>query len=324
MEHISLTTTIFDFHLENCLSNASGVYCRLEEELIQLDDSSCGIIVSKSCSLERRDGNEEPRYFEESFGTINSMGLPNEGYKYYMNLIGKMKTPYMISVAGNYLMGNCNILQDISESMKNLYPNQTIMVEINVSCPNIAGKEQLAYNFEDLQLFLDKLRDTLEINPSLSNLILGLKLPPYFDPIHFQKLYDVLIQYVNNIQFLTAINSIGNALIVDTNTETVVLKPKRGLGGLGGKYIKPIALSNVMQLYQLFGDKMKIIACGGIETGEDVFQHILCGATYCQIGSQLMIEGPSCFQRIQEELKQIMQKKNYTNLNNFRGKINFL
>ena len=324
MEQISLSTTIFDFQIENCLSNASGVYCRLEEELKQLDDSQCGIVVSKSCSLERRDGNEEPRYFEEVFGTINSMGLPNEGYKYYINLIGKMKKPYMISVAGNYLVDDFKILQDISESMKNLHPNKKIMVEINVSCPNIAGKEQLAYNFEDLRCFLEKMRDVINTYPSLMNLILGLKLPPYFDPVHFQKLYDTLIDYTSIIQFLTAINSVGNALIVDTNTETVVLKPKRGLGGLGGKYIKPIALSNVMQLYQLFGDKMKIIACGGIETGEDVFQHILCGATYCQIGSQLMIEGPKCFQRILDELKQIMREKRYTNLNNFRGKINFL
>jgi dihydroorotate dehydrogenase (fumarate) len=153
---------------------------------------------------------------------------------------------------------------------------------------------------------------------------LGLKLPPYFDPVHFKKLYDILSNYTDIIKFLTAINSVGNALIIDPDNECVVIKPKKGLGGLGGNYIKPIALSNISQLYRLLGDNMIIIGCGGISTGLDVFEQILCGASFCQIGSQLMIEGEGCFKRIQNELIEIMKKKEYYTLNDFKGKLKML
>ena len=68
--------------------------------------------------------------------------------------------------------------------------------------------------------------------------MLGLKLPPYFDPVHFDKLHRVISKYYSELTFLTAINSVGNALMIDIEQEKVVIKPKQGLGGLGGEYVK--------------------------------------------------------------------------------------
>jgi dihydroorotate dehydrogenase (fumarate) len=319
----TLKTNLFGIQFENCLSNASGVYCMKNSEMESLNSSECAGIISKSCSIMKRFGNPEPRYYESTMGTINSMGLPNEGYQYYIDNIGRFDKPYIISVAGNYLLNDFIILQTINEKMKE-HGDKKIMVEINVSCPNISGKEQLAYNFVDFEFFLNILKNFNEIKYEFTNLIIGLKLPPYFDPVHFDKLGFILNKYTSIIKFLTAINSVGNALIVDPKTETIVIKPKNGLGGLGGSYIKPIALSNIYQLYRRFGDKMIIIGCGGITNGTDVFEQILCGASFCQIGSQLMMEGPVCFKRIQEELKNIMEEKNYREISDFLGKLKIL
>ena len=319
---VQTSVKIFNNNFENCLMNASGVYCRLEKEINELILSDCGGIVSKSCSINKRTGNPEPRYYENNMGTLNSMGLPNEGYKFYIDKIGKFNKPYMISVAGNYLLNDFLILKELNDKM--IRSNATIMVEINVSCPNISGKEQLAYNFNDLDFFLSLLLNTHTSKYLFTNLIFGLKLPPYFDPVHFQQLYNVVSKYTGIIKFLTAINSVGNALIVDYQSESVVIKPKKGLGGLGGSYIKPIALSNIWQLYNLFGDSMIIIGCGGITSGKDAFEHILCGASICQIGSQIMLEGPECFRRINEELLEIMREKNYSTLSDFQGKLKIL
>lgn len=302
---------------KNCILNASGCLCTDKKELQSLYISKCGGFVSKSCSIEKRDGNpEHPRYFETDNGTINSMGLPNMGYMYYVNLIKDFtEKPYIISVASNYLFENLDILLYIQETSS--FPQ---LVEINVSCPNIPGKEQLGYNFNELDKFLNRLSTYKE---SLPNLIIGLKLPPYFDPAHFHRLRDILNPYIDNniIKFLTAINSIGNALIIDSVKESPVIKPKNGLGGLGGDYIKPTAISNIWQLYNIFEDRIPIIGCGGIKDGNDVFDHILCGASLVQIGSQLMKEGPECFARINKELIEIMNDKNYSNISEFRGKL---
>ena len=315
-----LSVELFDIYFANCLSNASGAKCRLEHELNDLLLSECGGIVSKSCSLNKRNGNPEPRYYENQMGTINSMGLPNEGSDFYVKKIGKFNKPYMISVAGNYLLNDFKILEDINEEAREKKINK-IMVEINVSCPNISGKEQLAYNFVDFKYFLSLLQNHHSQKYAFTNLVLGLKLPPYFDPIHLQKIHDVISPYLGMIQFITAINSVGNTLIVDSRNESTVIKPKKGLGGLGGSYVKPVALANIWQLYNLFGDSVVIIGCGGIASGEDVFEHILCGASFCQIGSQLMIEGSECFERIISELKNILREKQYRKISDFRGKL---
>lgn len=69
--------------------------------------------------------------------------------------------------------------------------------------------------------------------------------------------------------------------------ETVVIKPKNGFGGLGGDYIKPTALANVHAFYKRLNPSIQIIGTGGVKTGRDAFEHILCGASMVQLGTVL-------------------------------------
>ena len=57
----NLTTNICNIELNNPIMNASGVWCTTEDELIQLATSSSGAFVSKSSTLNHREGNPEPR-----------------------------------------------------------------------------------------------------------------------------------------------------------------------------------------------------------------------------------------------------------------------
>ena len=123
------------------------------------------------------------------------------------------------------------------------------------------------------------------------------------------------------LAYVNCINSIGNGLYIDVDTETVVVKPKNGFGGIGGDYVKPTALANVRAFQQRLRPEIKIIGTGGIRTGQDAFEHLLCGATMLQIGTQLVKEGPSVFARIEKELKEIMDKKGYKTIDDFRGKL---
>ena len=123
------------------------------------------------------------------------------------------------------------------------------------------------------------------------------------------------------ISFIVSINSIGNALFIDWRNEKVVIKPKGGFGGLGGKYIKPTALANVRKFHELLNKKIKIVGVGGIYTGIDAFEFILSGATLLQLGTSFYKEGTTIFRRISKELCQIMEKKGYTTLDDFRGKL---
>ncbi|HRI27042.1 MAG TPA: dihydroorotate oxidase [Chitinophagales bacterium] len=314
MNSIHLQTQIGNIQLPSCIYNASGARCSTGEELTALAQSEAGAVLSKSCTEAYREGNPSPRYYETDLGSINSMGLPNLGCAFYADYArthaglnaGK---PYFVSVSGLSLEENIGIF-------KQLYPAEGIAaIELNLSCPNVPGKPQTGYDFEQVQRVLEAVLP-------LSRVPVGVKLPPYFDMVHFEQMSAILNRYP--LAFVTCINSIGNGLVIDAVTETVVIKPKNGYGGLGGDYVKPTALANVHQFYRLLRKDIAIIGCGGVKTGLDVFEHILCGAAAVQIGTQLMREYTACFLRLALELKAVMAQKGYTTITDFKGKLNYI
>ena len=303
---ISLETKLFGIKLD-CIFNASGPLCTSEEELYNLEKSFSGAVLTKSCTLEPREGNPEPRYFDTEWGSINSMGLPNLGYQFYSEMASKISNkPYIVSVSGMTPDDNISILEHLN------CVDGVSAIELNLSCPNLIGKPQMAYDFKETDDFLYRICKDLR-KP------LGVKLPPYFDSVHFQKMADILNNYP--ISFVTCINSIGNGLVIDPHSESVVIKPKSGFGGIGGDFIKPTALANVRMFSKLLNCDISVIGCGGIKSGWDAFEHILCGASAVQIGTQLWKEGIGCFERISNELKLIMEEKGYQFVKDFRGKL---
>lgn len=306
---INLATTIGSIHLNSCIYNASGPKCTTKEDLENIGKSFSAAILTKSSTLELRQGNPKPRYYENELGSINSMGLPNQGYQFYAGLANEMQQynkPYFVSVAGLSLENNLTMLKELNQ-----VPNIDA-IELNLSCPNVPGKPQTGYDFERTQQVLDQVC-------KFDNHPLGIKLPPYFDLVHFRQMAEIINQYP--IKFVTCVNSIGNGLVIDIQQEQVVIKPKDGFGGVGGDYIKPTALANVRQFYLLLRDDIDIIGSGGVKNGADAFEHILCGASAVQIGTQYMREGTACFERIEKELKNLMAEKNYQSIHDFKGKL---
>ena len=59
------------------------------------------------------------------------MGLPNLGYKFYIDISKTIQKPYLISVNGL-------TLSDTKEIIRNIIQDVNITgIEINLSCPNI-------------------------------------------------------------------------------------------------------------------------------------------------------------------------------------------
>lgn len=311
---VSTKTVIADREFDNCMMNAAGVWCMDEDELQKVNDSAAGTFVTKSGTVAARPGNPEPRYQSLDLGSINSMGLPNHGIDYYLDVVSKFQKEhpgktFFLSCTGFNVHQDRELLQKISAS------DFAGIVELNLSCPNVPGKPQTGYDFE----MVDKILDTVFSTYSGP---LGVKLPPYFDIVHFDQMARILNQYP--LSYVNSINSIGNGLYIDDDTETVVIKPKHGFGGIGGEYVKPTALANVNAFYQRLKPEISIIGTGGITSGRDIFEHILCGASMVQVGTQLQKEGPQVFERLTKELKDIMASKGYNTIDDFKGKLQYL
>jgi dihydroorotate dehydrogenase (fumarate) len=295
---VDLSCTIAGIHFPLCLMNAAGALCVTNEELKALGRSRAGAIVTKSMTLEARTGNPEPRYFSFAGGSINSMGLPNLGYRAYAELIPTLKTfrkPIIASVAGL-----CE--DDFPEIARTIAHAGPDLVEVNLSCPNLPSKPQIGYDFEASERVIRRVR-------AVVGCPLGVKLPPYFDPAHHAAMAEVLKRAP--VDFLSLINSVGNALVIDPDRESVVIKPKGGFGGLGGPAIKPVALANVRAFWKAFDGRIPIIGVGGVVSGADAFEHLLAGASAVQIGTALVEEGPKVFDRIASELQGMLKKKGY-------------
>lgn len=309
---VSTKTKIGNYEFENCFMNAAGVCCYDREELEKVINSDAGSFVTKTATLNIREGNPLPRYYDTDLGCINSMGLPNLGFEYYLDYLLELqktmpKRVFFFSLVGLSQEETHTLLKRVQDSDFNG------LTELNLSCPNVPGKPQIAYDLETTEKLLAEIFVYFK-KP------LGIKLPPYFDMVHFDQAAAVFNKFP--LTFINCVNSIGNGLVI--NDETVVIKPKNGFGGIGGEYVKPTALANVHAFYQRLNSNIKIIGTGGVLTGRDAFEHILCGASMVQIGTTLHKEGPGAFRRITEELKVIMREKGYKTIEDFRGKLKYL
>lgn len=308
----SLRTQIAGFSFDNCLMNAAGVACMTVEELEEVRQSAAGSFVTKTATLEARAGNPEPRYRDVPLGSINSMGLPNQGIDYYLDYLlslqeSQPERTFFLSLVGMSPDETHTLLKKVQNSgFKGI-------TELNLSCPNVPGKPQIAYDFETTERILGEAFSYFD-KP------LGIKLPPYFDIVHFDQTAEVFNRHP--LKFVNCVNSIGNGMYIED--ESVVIRPKNGFGGIGGEYIKPTALANVHAFYQRLNPSIQIIGTGGVYTGRDAFEHILCGASMVQIGTALHQQGVEVFERVSLGLKAIMVQKGYETLEDFKGKLKYL
>lgn len=250
--------------------------------------------------------------------SMNSEGLPNAGIDYYLDpttiaeAMGESNKPYMVSISGKTLENNIEMLKRILANAEHISA-----VELNLACPNVIGKPIIAYDFDQMKSVLDKVSRL----PGIGKIPLGIKLPPYFDGPHFEQAAKILNQYKAVVRYVCSINTIGNALAIDPVSEAPVIASKGGFAGLSGRAVKYTALANVRQMRELLDASIDVVGAGGVESGTDAFELILCGARAVQVGTCHWKEGPQCFDRICGELRELMESKGYQSVDDFYNKL---
>ena len=288
--------------------------------LENIGKSQAGAVLAKSATVLKQEGNPTPRYKEIEIGngatmSINSEGLPNQGIDYYLAPAAvasgaENSKPYIVSLSAKNLADNLECYGRAANT------KGVSAVELNLACPNVIGHPIIAYDFVQLKTVLD----AFQAHPDIDKVPLGIKLPPYFDGVHWQRACDVINQYAF-IRFVVSTNTVGNALIVDAEAEQPLIRPNGGHGGLGGAVVKYISLANVRKLRLLLNDDIDIVGVGGVSSGEDAFNLILCGATAVQIGTAHAVEKGAVFERVGNELLALMESKGYGAIADFRGKL---
>jgi len=295
------SVSIGNLQLSNCIYNAACYAVKTHNGLKQLNNSYSGAVVTKTLTPKPREGNLRPNYHADTIGSINSVGLANDGYQYFIDPPIDFNKPYIISVTANSI-------KELMELLKVL-KKRAINIELNLSCPN-TEKDPICYDFDKMDEWLGCVS---QIYTSF-----GLKLSPYFLNRDINRVVNIIKKYPQ-IVYLVCCNTIPNGLIINPETDEPIIGNK--FGGVGGKYAKPFALANVSKFYTLLGNQLDIVGCGGISSGLDVYHYVLAGAKAVQISTQFIEEGSECFKRITTEFKRILKIKKYADLKSFTGKL---
>lgn len=301
MDSININTQISNIALKKPFYNASGIWASTKEQLSLISLSNSAAVLTKTVTLNKKPEPKNTPYvlanINNSF-SLNAVNLYNPGLEYYTD-INYSDKPYFMSID----LENEFTAKQIFNILKN--NNNIDLLEINVSCPNVDKK----YSLESTLRILKE-------NPL--NIPFGLKLPPYLYDLPF----DILNEYKPS--FIVSSNTIPNCLYVDIETESPLMKNNNGFGGLGG--FKYISLSNVNKFYNELNRNIDIIGCGGVSTGHDVFEYILCGAKAVQVGTAIINNRGRenvIFNNLEITLKEIMKEKGYNKISDFLGKIMF-
>lgn len=301
---MNLQTELFGITLKNPLIPASGCFNCGEEAAEYQDINEWGAMLTTAITLDPRLGNPSPRVCETSSGMLNSVGLQNPGLDYFLEhqlkFLESLKILYIINVAGREP-------RDYVELCRRLNDSSVWAIELNLSCPNVkAGGISLSTNAEDTYTLLKQCKEMTDkpliakLTPNVTNICEPAKAA--------EEGGAAAISLINTLL----------AMKVDLASRRPVLR--NNTGGLSGPAIKPIALRMVADVYQTVD--IPIIGIGGIQSGRDVLEFLLCGATAVQIGCA-NFKDPQLVQRILKEMREEMEKLKISSVKSWIGGLKY-
>jgi len=282
---------------------ASGTFGYGEEYSELFDLNQLGGIVTKSITLNPREGNPPPRTCETPSGMLNSIGLANVGVDRFIQekipFLNKFNTNIIINVAGSTPEEYLRVVEKLNHA-------QGIdMLEINISCPNVKeGGMAFGSDPESAHRCTSSIR-------KVTNYPLMVKLTPNVKDI---------------VEIAQAVEDSGADCISLINTlvgmaiDFRIKKPllKTVTGGLSGPAIKPVALAMVWKVSQKV--KIPVVGIGGITNTQDALEFLLAGASLIQVGTSNFVD-PQTSVRIIEGLKDYCEKNEIKRVMEIVGKL---
>ena len=245
-----------------------------------------GAVCLKGTTLEPRLGNAPHRVWETPAGMLNSIGLQNPGSRAVIDEIlpslDFTETRFFANLSGS-------TVDEYAELARRFDDSPIDAMEINISCPNVREGGVLFGN-----------------DPEVSHRVVAACRAATAKPL-VTKLSPNQTDIAENARRCIEAGTDGLAVVntfvgmaIDTRTRRPVLGANKG--GLSGPAIKPMALYQVHQVYQVArGHGVPIIGQGGVASTEDALEFMIAGASAVGIGTALFHDPLVCV-RINEGL----------------------
>ncbi|MBI4917103.1 MAG: dihydroorotate dehydrogenase [Acidobacteria bacterium] len=245
-----------------------------------------GGVVTKGLSPKPRRGNPTPRIVETAAGMINAIGLQNIGVEAFCrDALPELRRRNVLVVVNVFGETQDAYLEVITRCERD---EGIAAYELNVSCPNVtAGGMEFGHDAGTLMSLVARCRASTSRR-------LWVKLSP-----NAPYLVDTARAAVDGgADALSLINTL-RAMAIDAVARRPVLATR--CGGLSGPAIKPIALRMVDEVHRAL-PAVPLVGIGGIESGRDVAEFLLAGASAVQVGTAI-VRDPTAALRIAGELE---------------------
>ena len=278
--------------LEHPIINGSGTFDAIAahrafgDEL--LERFPFAAFVSKTVTLQARQGNPPPRLWEVPAGLMNSIGLPNKGLEGYLAedlpRLAELPVPLIVNVMGFSREQVAELVTAFSAR------EEVAALELNVSCPNVETGLVMGADPDEVAALLQRVRP-------LTDKPLIVKLTPNAS--------DVAAVAV------AAEQAGATALSLINTLRGMALDPKTGspwlggtTGGMSGPAVRAIALAQVQGVSQ--ATTIPLIGMGGVQSGRDALDLIRAGADLVAVGTE-SFRDPVAGSRIAAELAALLQ-----------------
>jgi dihydroorotate dehydrogenase (NAD+) catalytic subunit len=298
---LKLEAEIAGVRLATPLIGASGLFGYGNEYIDLLDYGSIGAIITKTITLEPREGNPPPRIVDVGSGVINSIGLENVGFRVFVDeKLPALDLPCKVFVS----IGGAKA-EEYGELARGLDGREGIdAIEVNISCPNVEeGGIAFGSDAEMTRAVVSSVREA-------TGLPVLVKIPPIIWGI--ETICEAAIKA--GADALTVANTYP-AMAIDLERQAPVLGAVSG--GLSGGAIRPITLLMVWRITQEFG--FPVVGVGGIETSDDAIEFMLAGARAIQVGSAVLKDHKAP-ERMLSGMRAYLEARGYETLEDLRSK----
>lgn len=286
--------------MKNPITTASGTFAAGMEYADFVDVSKLGAVTTKGVSLNGWQGNASPRICETPSGMLNSIGLQNPGVGHLKEVelpwLAEQGASVIVNVSGHSFDEYVQVIEALEDAPVDAY-------EVNISCPNVdAGGMTMGCHVPSVERVVGMCRKATA-RP------LVVKLTPNVGDI-------TEIARAAEASGADAISLINTILGMAVDARTRRPKLARVVGGLSGPAVKPIALRMVWECYKAV--KIPILGMGGICTGEDAIEFILCGATAVAVGTANFMN-PASTMHVLAGMQRYCEETGVCDINDLRG-----
>jgi dihydroorotate dehydrogenase len=269
-------------------------------------------------------GNPRPRMFRlvQDRALINRMGFNNSGSAAAADRlrrrahrpvtqrntpgvvvgvnIGKTKVVPEGEAAADYVT-SARLLADVSDYLV-----------VNVSSPNTPGLRNLQA-VEHLRPLLGQVRAALDA-AGPRHVPLLVKIAPDLADDDVDAVADLALEL--GLDGIVATNTTITRDGLRTGPEAVTAM---GAGGLSGAPLRNRSLEVLRRLHTRVGDRLVLVAAGGIETPEDAWERILAGASLVQAYTAFIYNGPFWPRRMHRGLARLAREAGFASVQDAVG-----